>query len=93
MYKTDQEKFWSGDFGNEYILRNKGSVLLSSKIALFSKIMSRTNNVNSIIEFGSNIGLNLLALNALINPFQNKINGKIESTPPPIKERIYQIKQ
>lgn len=24
MYKTDQERFWAGDFGNEYVDRNSG---------------------------------------------------------------------
>ena len=23
-YKTEQENFWSSEFGNDYILRNKG---------------------------------------------------------------------
>jgi len=36
--------------------------------------MSRTNKINSIIEFGSNIGFNLLALKALITPI-NSVGG------------------
>jgi spore coat polysaccharide biosynthesis protein SpsF len=60
--KTEQEKFWMGDFGNKYSERNIGGQLISSNIALFSKILLRTINVKSVIEFGANIGLNLIAI-------------------------------
>ena len=59
---TDQEIFWSGEFGNEYSQRNTGNGLLAANIALFSKVLARTKNVCSVIEFGCNIGLNLKAL-------------------------------
>ncbi|WP_228448570.1 pseudaminic acid biosynthesis-associated methylase [Sulfurospirillum diekertiae] len=39
---------------------------LLQNISLFSKILKHTNNVNSIMEFGSNIGLNLLAIQQLL---------------------------
>ncbi len=61
-YKTKQEEFWAGEFGKEYINRNQDHV---TNIPLFSKILDKTTNVNSIIEFGSNVGLNLKALNIL----------------------------
>jgi len=66
MYKTPQEDFWAGSFGNDYIDRNKEAKIISSNIALFSRILSRTLNVKSVIEFGSNIGLNLIAIKRLI---------------------------
>jgi spore coat polysaccharide biosynthesis protein SpsF len=65
-YTTDQEKFWASQFGNDYISRNIGEEKISSNISLFSKILSSTHSVDSIIEFGSNIGLNLIALRALL---------------------------
>lgn len=62
---TEQEKFWAGEFGNEYIKRNKGADSLASKIYMFSQIL-RVEKINSCIEFGANIGLNLRAIQALM---------------------------
>jgi len=62
---NEQEKFWAGAFGNQYINRNIDDKIVSSNIALFSRILSRTNKINSILEFGSNIGLNLVAIHTL----------------------------
>ncbi len=67
-YKTEQEEFWSGEFCDGYIDRKQGSCDnggLRSNTALFSKILSRTNYVGSVIEFGANIGLNLQAISIL----------------------------
>ncbi len=64
-FKTEQEEFWAGEFGNDYVDRNKSTELLTSNIALFSKIFSRTHSFNSLIEFGANIGLNLQAIHAI----------------------------
>jgi spore coat polysaccharide biosynthesis protein SpsF len=64
--KTAQEKFWSGQFGNGYIARNKNQQLFSSSIAMYAKILAKTNNVKSILEFGANIGINLSALKQLL---------------------------
>ena len=63
---TFQEQLWKGQFGNEYITRNNEDLLVASNTALFSKIMSSTKDVSSIIEFGSNIGLNMLALKTIL---------------------------
>ena len=65
-YSTVQENFWAGAFGNEYTERNNDEKMIASNIALFSKVLSRTNGINSCIELGSNRGLNLLAMNRLI---------------------------
>jgi len=64
-YRTEQEEFWAGDFGNNYIDRNKGNKLISSRMAFFSKVLSRTDSVNSLMEFGANIGLNMRAIKLL----------------------------
>lgn len=62
--ETEQEKFWKGQFGNEYIDRNRMSI--GSNLSLFSRILSKTANISSVIELGSNIGLNLIAINQLL---------------------------
>lgn len=65
-YKTEQEIFWSGEFGNQYIERNECTrELMASAIGFFAKILSRTNRIKSVIEFGSNIGNNLKAIKML----------------------------
>lgn len=66
MFKTEQEKFWAQDFGDDYIKRNDDAQIIAGNINLFSKILSRTTGVKSVIEFGSNIGNNLKAIKALI---------------------------
>lgn len=62
--QTEQENFWMGQFGNEYIDRNRVGV--GSNLSFFSRILSRTANIRSVIELGSNIGLNLIAINQLL---------------------------
>lgn len=65
-FQTDQEDFWAGPFGDEYIGRNEDKNLIAANIKLFSRILSRTTGIQSGIEFGSNIGLNLIALKQLL---------------------------
>lgn len=64
-YQTEQEKFWATDFGNEYPSRNEGELLITSNVALFSKILRSAPSVKSVAELGCNIGLNLSALNRI----------------------------
>lgn len=64
-YKTEQEAFWAGGFGAEYIGRNMGSEMLAANLALFSKALASANGLSSCIEFGANIGMNLKALQLL----------------------------
>jgi spore coat polysaccharide biosynthesis protein SpsF len=64
-HKTEQEQFWAGKFGDDYILRNKGDQILSSNVSLFRDIIDNTKGVKSAIEFGANIGLNLEAIKQL----------------------------
>jgi pseudaminic acid biosynthesis-associated methylase len=65
-YKTDQEAFWAGEFGDEYIERNAGSDLIAANLAIFLKVLERTKGIKSLIEFGANRGLNLQALRLLL---------------------------
>ena len=64
--RTSQEQLWAGEFGNDYIARNRGMSLVESNTALFDKILSRTEGVGSVVEFGANIGNNLRALRTLL---------------------------
>lgn len=66
MIKTEQERFWQGEFGDEYIDRNQSSILLASNISFLSKIFNRTGKINSVLEFGCNIGMNLKAIRTLL---------------------------
>jgi pseudaminic acid biosynthesis-associated methylase len=65
-YKTEQEKFWASEFGDEYISRNQDKELIAGNMALFSTILKQTRGVKSVIEFGSNIGNNLRAIQTLL---------------------------
>jgi len=65
-FRTEQEAFWAGEFGNDYIRRNNGAELVAANLALFSEIIQRTRSIASVIEFGANIGLNLRALRQLL---------------------------
>ncbi len=60
--KTDQEFFWSGEFGDNYIERNENKRLLTSNINFFIKSLQRTKNLKTCIEFGSNVGMNIKSL-------------------------------
>ena len=64
-FLTEQEKFWAGEFGNDYIARNQGDALLASNLNFFSKALNNTRDVKTCIEFGANIGMNLKALKLL----------------------------
>lgn len=78
QYKTEQEAFWAGDFGTEYIGRNAGSELLASNLAFFSKALAQSHGLDSCIEFGANIGMNLRAL-CLLYPKQDQYAIEINS--------------
>jgi pseudaminic acid biosynthesis-associated methylase len=64
-FQTEQEKFWAGEFGNDYIHRNQGDALLASNLDFFVKSLKQARNLNHCIEFGANIGMNLKALQLL----------------------------
>lgn len=63
-YQTEQERFWAGEFGNEYIQRNQGERLITSNVVLFGQML-RAANVTSAVELGCNVGLNLQALHRI----------------------------
>ncbi len=63
---TEQESFWENEFGNGYAERNRGSGWVASNMAFFGKIFTRTQGVKTVLELGSNIGLNLMAIRHLL---------------------------
>ncbi|NOQ81331.1 MAG: pseudaminic acid biosynthesis-associated methylase [Methylophaga sp.] len=78
-YKTSQEEFWAGDFGDDYIERNKSERLLASNLNFFSKALKSAGKVGSVVDFGSNVGMNLRALKLLFpeqRQFGVEINDK-----------------
>ena len=87
MKNTEQENFWIGAFGDEYIKRNEGKESSEGRdyqyINQFSKIF--LNNrilINSAIEIGANIGINLDSLKILFpkcKTFGIEINKKAHS--------------
>lgn len=70
-FKTEQEAFWAGEFGTEYIQRNQGEALLASNLDFFAKALRAARGVKTCIEFGANIGMNLKALK-LLHPTQEQ---------------------
>jgi len=105
MFKTEQENFWAENFGNEYIERNQGDELLASNLIFFSKALAQAGKLNSCIEFGANIGMNLKALKLLyptialrgieINNQASQELGKVIGTNNVINSSIFdfQVKQ
>lgn len=64
-YATPQEEFWAGNFGSEYIGRNDSKELLASNLNFFTKALKQAGKVDSCLELGANIGMNLKALQLL----------------------------
>lgn len=67
MFKTEQEKFWSGNFGDNYIERNKGDRFLKIAHENLTSALRKSQGIQSVIELGSNIGNNIIILNDIID--------------------------
>jgi pseudaminic acid biosynthesis-associated methylase len=65
-FATEQEDFWAGDFGDDYTRRNRGLDVVAANTALFARILARLPKLDSVVELGANIGMNLLALRNLL---------------------------
>ena len=59
---NEQEEFWIGKFGNDYIKRNNSNSRVDSNFFLFKKIFNDLEKPKDCIELRANIGLNLKAL-------------------------------
>ena len=63
LKKTEQENFWMGNFGDEYIKRNLGEESSEGRdynyVNQFAKIfLNNRIEIYSSIEVGANIGIN-----------------------------------
>lgn len=62
-FSTEQESFWAGEFGNEYLERNRD---VAAPLHRFAAVLRSASRVSSVLECGANIGLNLIALHQLL---------------------------
>ena len=83
----EQEAFWAGEFGDEYIDRNASDRFVAANTHLFERILARTGPVGSVVELGSNIGLNLRALQQLL-PDANAIETHRGTAKPTLRKAI-----
>ena len=67
-WKTEQEAFWAGDFGNDYAKRNlDDKQAIASRVGLWAKVLDGLSSpISSVLELGANIGINVDALNILL---------------------------
>ena len=65
FFKTEQEKFWAGEFGDNYISRNMDKKMLASKVSHWNTFLRGGETISNCLELGTNIGLNLAALGTL----------------------------
>ena len=72
-FKTEQENFWSGEFGDGYIDRNKDAELIAACTKMFGDIFSKCSSINSALEFGANRGNNLIAMKNILT--KTKLSG------------------
>ena len=87
LKKTEQENFWMGNFGDEYIKRNLGEESSEGRdynyVNQFAKIfLNNRIEIYSSIEVGANIGINLDSLKILFpkcKTFGIEINEKAYS--------------
>jgi spore coat polysaccharide biosynthesis protein SpsF len=63
---SEQEQFWSGEFGDQYVGRNIGEHLVAANLALFSRALARAEPICSVLELGTNAGNNLRALHQVL---------------------------
>ncbi len=77
-FKTEQESFWAGEFGTAYIERNQGDKLLAANLDFFVKSLRAARGIQSCMEFGANIGMNLRALK-LLHPAQQQYGVEINA--------------
>ena len=62
-YRTEQEAFWAGEFGEAYRERcSLDDALVAARTACMARMLRHAAPVESAFEVGCNIGLNLLAL-------------------------------
>jgi pseudaminic acid biosynthesis-associated methylase len=86
-FKSEQEAFWAGSFGSDYIERNQGPHLLAANVNFFSRALRIAPKIETCIEFGANIGMNLAALKILY-PDQKQFAVEINSDAVDLLSRV-----
>ena len=61
----EQVAHWKGRAGDDYIGRNTMDVLLPVYMRMWSRILSRTQNIKTVLEVGANVGSNITAIQHL----------------------------
>jgi len=56
-FKTEQEEFWAGEFGDTYISRNSGRELLASNLNFFSGILKKAVRLIGEYDFSMSVAL------------------------------------
>jgi pseudaminic acid biosynthesis-associated methylase len=64
--QTEQERFWSGKFGDEYTERSLSWDHTRRRLGFLIRLLKHVSRLGSVIEFGANIGHNLRALQLLV---------------------------
>lgn len=65
-YKTEQEAFWAGDFGDDYVDRNDlVPELVGQRTACWAHMLGKIAPIETAFEVGCNRGLNLVSLKRL----------------------------
>lgn len=77
-YRTEQEAFWAGEFGTDYIARNESDALLAANLGFFAAALRQARAAASCIELGANVGMNLRALKLLF-PAQDQFAVEINA--------------
>lgn len=66
-YRTEQELFWAGEFGDNYIKRSEDAENTRQRIGFLVPLLKNMPQLESVLEFGANVGHNLRAL-AMLAP-------------------------
>lgn len=65
-FVTPQENFWAGEFGSDYIARNDSDAIVATNLNTFCNALKYAGGgIQSALEIGANIGMNLKALQLL----------------------------
>ena len=59
---NEQDTFWSSNFGTEYSRRNDLDTNYEKRVYEFKKYINKIESIDSVLEVGANIGINLKVL-------------------------------
>ena len=65
LIMNEQEEFWKSNFGTEYSKRNNFDTNYKKRTYEIKKYISKIESINSVLEIGANIGVNLKVLDDL----------------------------